>query len=91
MMRELIIEPGCSSCGYWSDLWQHRDLFQVLTWRDISIRYKQTVIGVAWALIRPFLIMVVFTVVFGRLAKLPSDGIAPYALSGIKLHEVEEN
>jgi lipopolysaccharide transport system permease protein len=79
-MRELIIEPGSSSRSYWSDLWQYRELFHVLAWRDISVRYKQTVIGIAWALIRPFLTMVVFTIVFGRLAKLPSDGSAPYAL-----------
>ena len=52
----------------------------MLAWRDIAVRYKQTVIGAAWALIRPFLTMVVFTVVFGKIAKLPSDGTAPYAL-----------
>jgi lipopolysaccharide transport system permease protein len=61
-------------------LWQYHELFQVLAWRDISVRYKQTVIGAAWALIRPFLTMVVFTAVFGKLAKLPSDGAVPYAL-----------
>jgi lipopolysaccharide transport system permease protein len=80
MTRELVIESGRAGRGYWSDLWQYRELFQVLAWRDISVRYKQTVIGVAWALVRPFLTMVTFTVVFGRLAKLPSDGAAPYAL-----------
>ena len=78
--RELIIEPGRSERHYWRDLWQFRELFQVLAWRDISVRYKQTVIGAAWALIRPFLTMVVFTIVFGKLANLPSDGTAPYAL-----------
>jgi lipopolysaccharide transport system permease protein len=77
---ELIIEPGRSERHYWRDLWQYRELFRVLAWRDISVRYKQTVIGAAWALIRPFLTMVVFTVVFGKLAQLPSDGTAPYAL-----------
>jgi len=77
---ELIIEPGRAERHYWYDLWQYRELFQVLAWRDISVRYKQTVIGAAWALIRPFLTMVVFTVVFDKLAKLPSDGAAPYAL-----------
>jgi len=77
---ELIIEPGRAERHYWRDLWQYRELFQVLAWRDISVRHKQTVIGAAWALIRPFLTMVVFTVVFGNLAKLPSDGRAPYAL-----------
>src|SRR6266480_4447632 len=77
---ELIIEPGRAERRYWRDLWQYRELFQVLAWRDISVRYKQTVIGAAWALIRPFLTMVVFTVVFGKLANLPSEGSAPYAL-----------
>lgn len=80
MPYELIIEPGRDERGYWRDLWQCRELFQVLAWRDISVRYKQTVIGAAWALIRPFLTMVVFTVVFGKIAKLPSDGTTPYAL-----------
>ncbi len=77
---ELIIEPGRAERHYWRDLWRYRELFQVLAWRDISVRYKQTVIGAAWAVIRPFLTMVVFTVVFGKLANLPSDGTAPYAL-----------
>src|SRR5262249_27852771 len=77
---ELIIEPGRAERHYWRDLWQYRELFQVLAWRDVSVRYKQTVIGVAWAVVRPFLTMVVFTIVFGRLANLPSDGTAPYAL-----------
>src|SRR5215813_11078092 len=63
---ELIIEPGRAERHYWRDLWQYRELFQVLAWRDISVRYKQTVIGAAWALIRPFLTMVVFTVIFGK-------------------------
>src|SRR6202048_266464 len=77
---ELIIEPGRTERHYWHDLWRYRELFSVLAWRDISVRYKQTVIGAAWALIRPFLTMVVFTVIFGKLAKLPSDGTVPYAL-----------
>jgi lipopolysaccharide transport system permease protein len=78
--HELVIEPGRALRHYWHDLWRYRELFQVLAWRNISVRYKQTVIGAAWALIRPFLMMVVFTIVFGKLAKLPSDGAAPYAL-----------
>jgi lipopolysaccharide transport system permease protein len=77
---ELIIEPGRAERHYWRDLWNYRELFSVLARRDISVRYKQTVIGAAWALIRPLLTMVVFTVVFGKLAKLPSDGTTPYAL-----------
>jgi lipopolysaccharide transport system permease protein len=76
----LVIELGRAERHYWRDLWRYRELFQVLAWRDISVRYKQTVIGAAWAIIRPFLTMVVFTVVFGKLAQLPSDGMAPYAL-----------
>jgi lipopolysaccharide transport system permease protein len=76
----LIIEPGRAEKNYWTDLWRYRELFLILAWRDLSVRYKQTIIGVAWAIIRPFLTMVVFTVIFGRIAKLPSDGNAPYAL-----------
>ena len=87
---ELIIEPGRAERHYWRDLWRYRELFSVLAWRDMSVRYKQTVIGVAWALIRPFLTMVVFTVVFGKLAKLPSDGTAPYAADGLCRHAAVE-
>jgi lipopolysaccharide transport system permease protein len=76
----LIIEPGRTEKNYWTDLWRYRELFLILAWRDISVRYKQTIIGIFWAIIRPFLTMVVFTVIFGRIAKLPSDGSAPYAL-----------
>lgn len=76
----LIIEPGLAEKHYWRDLWRYRELFYVLAWRDIAVRYKQTIIGLAWALLQPFLTMVVFTVVFGKLAKLPTEGDAPYAL-----------
>jgi lipopolysaccharide transport system permease protein len=76
---EVIIEPGRSAQNYWHDLWHYRELFQVLAWRDCVVRYKQTVLGVAWAVIRPVLAMIIFTVLFGRLAKLPSDGV-PYSL-----------
>ena len=75
-----ILEPGRAEKNYWHDLWHYRELFQVLAWRDVSVRYKQTVIGLAWALIRPLLTMIVFTVIFGKVAKLPSEGAAPYAL-----------
>ena len=88
-MYELTIEPGRAEKNYWRDLWRYRELFYFLAWRDILVRYKQTVIGAAWALIRPVLTMVVFTVVFGKIAKLPSDGDAPYALmvfAGILLY-----
>ena len=76
----IIIEAGRAERHYWLDLWRYRELFRVLAWRDLSVRYKQTVIGVLWAVIRPFLTMLVFTVIFGRIAKLPTDGNAPYAL-----------
>jgi lipopolysaccharide transport system permease protein len=75
----LVIEPGRSSLHYWKDLWQYRELFYFLAWRDILVRYKQTVIGIAWSVIRPFLTMIVFTLIFGRLAKLPSEGV-PYPI-----------
>ena len=77
---QIILEPGRTEKNYWHDLWNYRELFQVLAWRDVSVRYKQTAIGVAWAVIRPFLTMVIFTIIFARLAKLPSEGKAPYAL-----------
>lgn len=79
-MEELIIEPGRREKNYWRDLWRYRELFYFLAWRDILVRYKQTAIGVAWAIVRPFLTMVVFTVVFGRIAKLPAPGSVPYPL-----------
>jgi homopolymeric O-antigen transport system permease protein len=78
-MQELLIEPGRTEKNYWSDLWRYRELFYILAWRDINVRYKQTAIGVIWAILRPFLAMVIFTVVFGRIAKLPSHGI-PYPI-----------
>ncbi len=75
-----IIEPGRIDKDYWADLWNYRELFLILAWRDIAVRYKQTVIGVVWAILRPFLTMIVFTVLFGKLAKLPGDENIPYAL-----------
>lgn len=77
--RELVIEPGRGMAQYWRDLWRYRELFLFLAWRDLLVRYKQTVIGVAWSVIRPLLTMVVLTFVFGRVAKLPSDG-TPYPI-----------
>ena len=77
---ELIIEAGRAEQQYWRDLWHFRELFYILAWRDIVVRYKQTVIGVAWAVIRPFLTIVVFTLVFNRVAKLDAPGGIPYAL-----------
>jgi lipopolysaccharide transport system permease protein len=80
MADVIVIEPGRHERNYWRDLWRYRELFQVLAWRDLAVRYKQTVIGVAWAVIRPLLTMIVFTIIFGRIAKLPSEGSAPYPL-----------
>src|ERR1022692_3898007 len=78
--RVLILEAGRAERHYWRDLWTYRELFAILAWRDLAVRYKQTAIGVAWALIRPILSMLVFTVLFSRVAKLPSVGHAPYAV-----------
>jgi lipopolysaccharide transport system permease protein len=78
-VREIVIEAGRTERQYWRDLWEYRELFLFLAWRDILVRYKQTVVGVTWAVIRPFLTMVVLTVVFGRLANMPSGGV-PYPL-----------
>jgi lipopolysaccharide transport system permease protein len=76
----IVLKAGRAEQNYWWDLWHYRDLFIILAWRDVAVRYKQTVIGLAWAVVRPFLTMLIFTVVFSRLAKLPSDGTAPYPI-----------
>lgn len=75
----LVIEAGRTERQYWQDLWRYRELFYFLAWRDILVRYKQTAIGVIWALLRPFLTMVAFTIVFGKIANLPSGGV-PYPI-----------
>ena len=75
----LIIEGGRKNHNYWKDLWHYRELFFFLSWRDILVRYKQTVIGIAWSVIRPLLTMIIFTIVFEKLAKLPSNGV-PYPI-----------
>lgn len=77
---ELVIKAGHTESQYWRDLWRYRELFYFLAWRDILVRYKQTVLGVAWALIRPLLTTIVFTFVFGNLANLPSEGNVPYPI-----------
>ncbi|OQY71299.1 MAG: phosphate ABC transporter permease [Ignavibacteriales bacterium UTCHB2] len=77
---DLIIEPGRTEKNYWKDLWRYRELFYILSWRDLKVRYKQTVIGIAWSVIRPLLTMIIFTFLFGKLAKLPTEGNAPYAV-----------
>ncbi|MDR3792610.1 MAG: ABC transporter permease [Terracidiphilus sp.] len=79
-MEEIILEAGRTEKNYWKDLWRFRELFYFLAWRDILVRYKQTVIGIAWAALRPFLTMLIFTVLFSRVAKLQSGGHYPYAL-----------
>jgi len=77
-VQELVIEPGRAARHYWADLWRYRELFYFLAWRDLLVRYKQTVVGVSWAVIRPLVTMVVLTVVFGTFAKLTAA--VPYPL-----------
>jgi lipopolysaccharide transport system permease protein len=77
---EIVLEAGRSRKDYWRDIFRYRELFYILAWRDITVRYKQTAIGIAWAVVRPFLTMVILTVIFGRVANLPSEGTAPYAI-----------
>jgi lipopolysaccharide transport system permease protein len=77
--HEIVIKAGRTERQYWKDLWRYRELFMFLAWRDILVRYKQTVIGVAWSVLRPFLTMIVFTIIFGKLAKFPSEGV-PYPI-----------
>jgi lipopolysaccharide transport system permease protein len=78
--KRIVLEPGRAERHYWRDIWAYRELFAILAWRDVSVRYKQTAVGVAWAVVRPLLTMVVFTIVFGQLAKLPSAGATPYPI-----------
>jgi lipopolysaccharide transport system permease protein len=80
MANEIIIRAGLTEKNYWKDLWRFRELFYILSWRDIKVRYKQTVVGAAWSIIRPVLTTVIFTIVFSRVAKLSNPGAAPYAL-----------
>jgi lipopolysaccharide transport system permease protein len=77
---DLTIEKGKTEKNYWADLWRYRELFYILSWRDIKVRYKQTVIGVGWSIIQPLLTMIVFSVVFGGIAKLPTEGTVPYPI-----------
>ena len=77
--RKLVIEAGRTESTYWKDLWHYQELFLFLAWRDVLVRYKQTVFGIAWALVRPLLTMIVFVIVFGKIAKLPSGGV-PYPI-----------
>lgn len=77
---QVWLEAGRTEKHYWLDLWRYRELFIILAWRDVAIRYKQTVIGAAWALIQPFLTMAIMTIIFGKVAGLHSEGSAPYAI-----------
>lgn len=79
-VNRIILEPGRTEKNYWRDLWLFRELFYILSWRDIKVRYKQTVIGAAWSIIRPLLTTIIFTIVFSRVAKLSAPGGAPYAI-----------
>lgn len=78
-MKTIVIESGRTEREYWRDLWRYRELFYFMAWRDLLVRYKQTVVGVAWSLIRPLLTMIVLTVVFGKFGKMPSGGV-PYPI-----------
>jgi lipopolysaccharide transport system permease protein len=79
-MAQLIIRAGRTEGQYWRDLWHYRELFYVLAWRDITVRYKQTVIGVLWAFLQPFINSVVMTLIFSKLAGLQSVPGVPYFL-----------
>jgi lipopolysaccharide transport system permease protein len=76
----LVIESGTTEKNYWKDIWRYRELFYILSWRDLKVRYKQTIVGAAWSIIRPLLTTIIFTFVFNRVAKLEAPGAAPYAL-----------
>ena len=75
-----VIEPGRAEKNYWKDIWRYRELFYILSWRDLKVRYKQTVLGVAWSVIRPVLTTIIFTIIFSKVAKLGNPGDEPYAL-----------
>jgi lipopolysaccharide transport system permease protein len=79
-VNRIVIEAGHVEKKYWRDVWRYRELLYFLAWRDVLVRYKQTVIGIAWVVIRPLLVMFVFTLAFGKIAKLPSEGDTPYTM-----------
>ncbi len=76
---KIVIQAGATEGQYWRDLWRYRELFYILAWRDVAVRYKQTVVGIAWAFLQPILTAVITVIVFGHLAKMPSGGV-PYPL-----------
>jgi len=77
---DIWLEAGRTEKHYWYDLWRYKELFINLAWRDVALRYKQTVVGAAWGLMQPFLTMVIMTVVFGKVAGLDMKGAVPYAI-----------
>ncbi len=80
MSFHIVIEPGTTKKNYWKDLWRYRELFYILSWRDIKVRYKQTTLGILWAILRPLLTMLIFTFVFGTVAGMKSNTMVPYAI-----------
>jgi len=80
MAFEVFIEPGRAERNYWKDLWRYRELFYILSWRDLKVRYKQTIIGVVWSVLRPLLTMMIFTFVFGQIAKFTAPPGVNYAI-----------
>src|SRR4051812_20627132 len=78
--HRIVIEPGTENSNYWKDLWNYRGLFYFLAWRDILVRYKQTVVGVLWSILRPLITILVFTVVFNKLGNFKSDNGVEYAI-----------
>lgn len=78
--HRIVIEAGRLGPQYWRDLWRYRELFAFLTWRDVAVRYRQTVVGVLWAVVQPVVSMLVLTFIFGRLAKMPSPEGVPHAI-----------
>jgi lipopolysaccharide transport system permease protein len=80
MSFEVFIEPGRSEKNYWKDLWRYRELFYILSWRDLKVRYKQTIIGIVWSVLRPLLTMMIFTFVFGQIAKFEAPPGVKYSV-----------
>lgn len=78
--NQIVIEPGKTGYQYWRDVWEYRELLYILSWRDLRVRYKQTIIGLLWALIRPATTLLVFTIVFREIAGLQSEGDVPYPI-----------
>lgn len=76
----LTLSAGAINREYWRDIWKFRELMYVLAWRDVAIRYKQTIVGILWVILQPLLTMLVFTFIFSKIAKLPTEGQTPYAM-----------